>query len=92
MKRYKPLAILTPPKNFEEDVISFCIDPKLWKSEENKLPLMRLAIDAFQSQLGSILKSGGPMDSKYFNMADYSGYLISFVKRNHLYWQAPDPQ
>jgi len=92
MKRYNPQAVLTAPEHFEEGAIRFCIDPLLWEQTGDKLPLMRLAIDSYQSQLGSVLKNGQPMVAKYYNRADYKGYLISFVKRNHLYWQAPAPK
>ena len=85
--RYLPEAVWLPPTDADYGrPLIFCLNPKMY---EGAPPLKRAAIDAYQTQLGTITRDAGPFDARYFGWTDRAGYLYSFVRRNEVFYLNP---
>jgi hypothetical protein len=67
------------------------MSPELWDPARRTPPLLREAVDLYKSQYGASLRGGGSPDPGLIGVLDESGYALAFVKRNHLFWEAPAP-
>jgi LmbE family N-acetylglucosaminyl deacetylase len=88
-RRYAPTEALLPPPSMAGGPLVFCIDDVLWDPALADPPLLRQAVDAYASQIGLARRGGGAPDAGYEAYLDGSGYLISFVRRTHLFWEVP---
>jgi len=86
--RYQPEGILNPPELIDEKPNVYPINKKLWQSENGEKPIMRKAIEAHKTQTGHITKNGTEPESAFLGYLDSNGYLLSFIKQNHLLWEA----
>jgi hypothetical protein len=69
----------------------YFIDPHLLKAGNGEKSIMRKAIDEYKTQSGQITISGSLPGKDYVGWLDRNGFLLSFVKMNHLFWEAPSP-
>ncbi len=85
--RYVPEAVSLPPTDADYGrPLNFCLNPKMY---EGAPPLKRAAIDAYQTQLGTITRDAGLLDARYVGWTDRVGYLFSFVRRNEVFYLNP---
>jgi LmbE family N-acetylglucosaminyl deacetylase len=89
--RYTPWQTLQPPLSMKEQPYFYFIPEALWIEKPDHNSLMREALDQYQTGIGEVKNDGTPVDDKYAGWMDRNGYLLSFVKRNHLFWEAPLP-
>ena len=90
-ERYCPSQVLYPPDAMKEVPERYFMDPDLWKSKDGEKPAMRKAIDEYRTQSGLITISDSLPRKGYEGWMDRNGFLLSFVKINHLFWEAPYP-
>jgi LmbE family N-acetylglucosaminyl deacetylase len=90
--RYKPDEILSAPASITKEPVVYPIPEVLWSPGLNHPPLLRTAIDSFRTQTGKIRSDGSKPLTGYEGWIDWNGYLLSFIKRNHLLWKAPLPE
>lgn len=90
--RYKPEEILSPPPiSITGNPEVYPIATILWSTSLHNPPLLRSAINCYKTQIGKIRINGGQPLTGYDGWIDWNGYLLSFIKRNHLLWKAPLP-
>lgn len=90
-ERYCPFQPLYPPDAMKEIPEWYFIDPQLLNARDGEKPIMRKAIDEYRTQSGQITISGFLPSKEYEGWLDRNGFLLSFVKMNHLFWEAPFP-
>jgi LmbE family N-acetylglucosaminyl deacetylase len=90
-QRYCPGQPLYPPDAMKEPPEWYFIDPHLLKAGNGEKSIMRKAIDEYKTQSGQITISGSLPGKDYVGWLDRNGFLLSFVKMNHLFWEAPSP-
>jgi LmbE family N-acetylglucosaminyl deacetylase len=90
-KRYSPLQVLCPPDGMKEIPEKYFIDPALWNARDGNKAIMRKAIDEYKTQSGLITIGDTLPYKAYQGWVDRNGFLLSFVKMNHLFWEAPFP-
>jgi LmbE family N-acetylglucosaminyl deacetylase len=88
--RYTPTAALPAPPEIEGAPIVFAMREEMWNPSSRTPPLLREAFDLYKTEYGGVVR-GGRSPGAYTGCLDASGYLLSFVKRNHLFWEAPAP-
>jgi LmbE family N-acetylglucosaminyl deacetylase len=88
--RYTPWRVLTSPVIADQPGYFF-LSEALWTETKEHAPLMREAMDEFQTGIGQYKSDGQPVNENYKGWMDRNGYLLSFIKRNHLFWEAPFP-
>jgi LmbE family N-acetylglucosaminyl deacetylase len=85
--RYLPESAWLPPTDADYGrPLIFCLNPSTYMGAP---PLKRAAIDAHQTQLGTISRDAGPVDARYVGWTDRAGYLFSFVRRNEVFYLNP---
>jgi len=85
--RYHPEAWWEPPPDGATGTpVRYCLEPVMF---EGASALKRAAIDAHATQYSRADASGKMLDERYRGWADPSGYLLSFVKRNELFFLDP---
>jgi len=90
-KRYHPVDLLVPPISVKQVPELYFINENLWSSRNGEKAVMRKAIDEYRTQTG-VKGTGDSLPFQgYEGWLDYDGFLLSFVKINHLYWEAPLP-
>jgi LmbE family N-acetylglucosaminyl deacetylase len=90
--RYKPDLELQQPDSIKDAPLHFSIKEILWSTKNDNPPLLRSAIEKYKTQIGTVQSNGETPISDFEGWTDFNGYLISFVKRNHLLWTAPSPE
>jgi LmbE family N-acetylglucosaminyl deacetylase len=90
-RRFTPWEGLQSPRTIQDIPEMYFMQEPLWSENEKKRSLMRLAMDQFETGIGTTRSDGSPVAVGYEGWMDRNGYLISFIKRNHLFWRANDP-
>lgn len=89
--RYRPLEALFPPDDMTEFPEWYSIDEKLLYTQNGETPIMRKAVDEYRTQSGMITIKDSLPFKEYQGWIDRNGFLLSFIKMNHLFWEAPYP-
>jgi LmbE family N-acetylglucosaminyl deacetylase len=87
-ERYEPTSYLTTPSSMAEQGLSVAQDSILWNPAVRTPPLLREALDCYQSQAGFILRDGSQPAEHLRGCLDDAGFLLAFVRRNYLLWPA----
>ncbi|MCX6283615.1 MAG: PIG-L family deacetylase [Bacteroidetes bacterium] len=89
--RYTPMQKLHPPVGMKEVPEWYFLDEHLWYSGNREKCIMRKAIDEYRTQAGLTGMNDSLPKKEYEGWMDRNGFLLSFVKMNHLFWEAPYP-
>jgi LmbE family N-acetylglucosaminyl deacetylase len=90
-ERYTPTAGLPPPEGMGGAPSTYVMQPEMWDPALRTPPLMREALELYKTQYGAVVRGGAAPPQRFIGVMDDSGYLLAFVKRNHLYWEAAAP-
>jgi N-acyl-D-amino-acid deacylase len=84
-ERYGPETWLLPPVDVDYGTpISFCLAAELYSGNA---PLKRRAIELHATQIGLRDRRGDDLPPEYRGWGDWSGFLLSFVHRNELFYR-----
>jgi len=89
--RYTPWDVLRSPYEMKDQATYYFLMEPLWADGEGHPSVMRLAMDQYQTGIGLMRSDGSHVMKGYQGWMDRNGYLLSFIKRNHLFWEAPFP-
>ena len=91
-ERYSPMQVLYPPASMKENPESYFLVPQLWIGDDGEKCIMRKSVDEFRTQAGLAGMRDSLPHKEYEGWMDRNGFLLSFVKMNHLFWEAPYPE
>jgi LmbE family N-acetylglucosaminyl deacetylase len=89
-RRFKTGEMLPAPSGMNGHPVVFRMEDVLWNPAVRQPPLLRDAIEMYDTQTGLRGRNGKPTSPDVAGLADWNGYLLSFVKKNHLFWPAPE--
>jgi hypothetical protein len=89
--RYTPWEVLRPPVSMKDPPSYYFLPAALWTTADGHPAKMRDAMDQYHTGIGAVKSDGSPVPQEYQGWLDRNGYLLSFIKRNHLFWLAPFP-